>query len=114
VLLLVSIVKRLTNKRLTSHLKGAFMDNRSLVKEIIKDFKRLDYVVIGVGSCGTYYTLSRCLKKVYPNIKLIGVEPEDNNLIDGIGSNTKWGIKQRIKDLKTILPVKKHHLELVR
>jgi DNA-binding MarR family transcriptional regulator len=35
VLLLVSIVKRLTNKRLTSHLKGAFMDNRSLVKEII-------------------------------------------------------------------------------
>ena len=65
----------------------------------MKDFKQLDYVVTGVGSCGTYYTLSRCLKKVYPNIKIIGVEPKENNIIDGIGSNTKWGIKNRIKDL---------------
>lgn len=71
----------------------------SLVKEIVKDFKQLDYVVLGVGSSGTYYTLSRCLKKIYPNIKVIGIEPEENNLIDGIGSNTKWGIKQRIKNI---------------
>ena len=71
----------------------------SLVKEIMKDFKQLDYVVTGVGSCGTYYMLSRCLKKVYPNIKIIGVEPKENNIIDGIGSNTNWGIKSRIKDL---------------
>ncbi len=71
----------------------------SLVKEIQKDFKKLDYVVVGIGSSGTYYTLSRCLKKIYPNIKIVGVEPVDNNKIDGIGSNTKWGIKQRIKDL---------------
>lgn len=71
----------------------------SLVKEIMKDFKKLEYVVVGVGSSGTYYTLSRFLKKVYPNIKIIGVEPDDNNEIDGIGSNTKLGIKQRIKEL---------------
>lgn len=71
----------------------------SLVKEIQNDFKKLDYVVVGIGSSGTYYTLSRCLKKIYPNIKIVGVEPVENNKIDGIGSNTKWGIKQRIKDL---------------
>lgn len=71
----------------------------SLVKEIMNDFKKLDYVVLGVGSSGTYYTLSRCLKKIYPDIKIVGVEPIDNNKIDGIGSNTKWGIKQRIKKI---------------
>lgn len=71
----------------------------SLVKEIVKDFKKLDYVIVGVGSAGTCYTLTRCLKKVFTNIRIVGVEPIENDLIDGIGSNTKWGIKNRIKDL---------------
>lgn len=71
----------------------------SLVKEIMNDFKKLDYIVLGVGSGGTAYAMSRCLTKVYPNIKIIGVEPLYNNKIDGIGSNTKWGIKQRIKNV---------------
>ena len=70
-----------------------------LVKEIMNDFKKLDYVVLGVGSSGTYYTLSRCLKKVYPKIKIVGVEPYDENTIDGIGSNIKYGFKSRIKDI---------------
>lgn len=74
----------------------------SLVKEIVKDFKKLDYVIVGLGSYGTYYCLSRCLKKIYPNIKIIGVEPYDNNHIDGIGSNTKWGIKSRIKQINIL------------
>ena len=58
-----------------------------LCREIVKRFKTLDYCVVGIGSGGTIYTLSKVLKKCYPGIKIIGVLPKDNDLIDGIGAN---------------------------
>lgn len=60
-----------------------------LVKEINNSFKRLDYVICGVGTGGTYYTLSKVLKKIYPNIKILGVTSRKDESIDGIGSNYK-------------------------
>lgn len=59
----------------------------SLCKEIVKSFKHLDYVVLGIGSGGTFYTINRVLKKCYPKIKVIGVLPDKEEYIEGIGAN---------------------------
>ncbi len=65
--------------------------------EIINDFKELDYIVCTIGSGGTITGLAKRLKEVYPNIKVIGVEPDESPLlskgyagshkIQGIGAN---------------------------
>ena len=49
--------------------------------EIINDFNKLDYLVCGIGTAGTITGLSRELKKVYQNLKVIGVEPKENAVI---------------------------------
>lgn len=70
-----------------------------LVREIVNDLQELDYVIVGMGSFGTYYAFSKCLKKVYPKATLIGVLPNEfPHKIDGIGSNIRTGIVKRIKD----------------
>lgn len=58
-----------------------------LCREIVKEFKTLDYIVLGIGSGGTYYTVKRVLKRCYPNIKIIGILPSENDYIEGIGAN---------------------------
>lgn len=58
-----------------------------LVKEIMNSFKKLDYVICGIGTGGTFYTLSKVLKKIYPGISIYGVTSKPNETIDGIGSN---------------------------
>ena len=86
------------------HLMGQF-DNpnnalahyETTANEIIDDFKELDYVVCTIGSGGTITGVSKRLKEVYPNIKIVGVEPEESPLlskgysgshkIQGIGAN---------------------------
>ena len=64
--------------------------------EIINDLPCLDYLVCGIGTGGTICGISRNLKKVYPNLKVIGVLPKEqkddaNNHhgICGIGANIK-------------------------
>jgi len=86
------------------HIMGQFdnPDNalahyETTAEEIISDFKTLDYIVCSIGSGGTITGLSKRLKEVYPNIKVIGVEPEESPLlskgyagshkIQGIGAN---------------------------
>ena len=59
-------------------------------QEIIQDFKKLDYLVCGIGSAGTICGLSKSLKEAYSNIKIIGVLPkESTSKINGIGANIK-------------------------
>lgn len=66
--------------------------------EIIDDFDdTIDYFVAGIGTGGTITGIARELKKKYPEIKIIGVEPSDSPLItkgkagshgiQGIGAN---------------------------
>ena len=66
--------------------------------EIIKDFEeQIDYFVAGIGTGGTITGITRVLKKKYPDIKIIGIEPKDSPLItkgksgshglQGIGAN---------------------------
>ncbi|WP_288147294.1 PLP-dependent cysteine synthase family protein, partial [Thomasclavelia cocleata] len=66
--------------------------------EIIEDFEeQIDYFVAGIGTGGTITGITRVLKKKYPDIKIIGIEPKDSPLItkgksgshglQGIGAN---------------------------
>lgn len=66
----------------------------STAVEIINDFDHLDYVVSGIGTGGTITGISKVLKKHYPNIKIIGVEPTESPIITaGIkGSHKIQGI----------------------
>jgi len=57
-------------------------------QEIIDDFgDHLDMVVVGVGTGGTITGIAKRLKEHYPNIKIIGVDPEGSIL--GGGSEIK-------------------------
>ena len=63
--------------------------------EIIDDFDdTIDYFVAGIGTGGTITGIARELKKKYPEIKIIGVEPSDSPLITKgkAGSNGIQGI----------------------
>lgn len=68
-------------------------------KEIVADLGAIvpDYLVVTFGSGGTIMGLGKALKEVYPNLKVVGVEPEESPLlskgyagahkIQGIGAN---------------------------
>ena len=50
-------------------------------EEIIRDCKdRLDMVVIGAGTGGTITGIASRLKHAYPNVKIIGVDPDGSIL----------------------------------
>lgn len=76
---------------------NAYAHEMTTAKEIIQDFDELDYLVCGIGTGGTITGLSRVLKEHYPNLKVIGVEPEKSPLLtkgysgghglQGIGAN---------------------------
>jgi len=80
----------------------------STAKEIIKDFKELDYFVAGIGTGGTITGVSKVIKSYYENVKIIGVEPEESPIItkgykgphkiQGIGA----GFIPKILDLKWV------------
>ena len=66
-------------------------------KEILEDVPDVEVVVAGIGTGGTVTGIGRAMKNFSPNIKIIGVEPEESPLltkgtsgphkIQGIGSN---------------------------
>ncbi|MBN1157734.1 cysteine synthase A [Candidatus Woesearchaeota archaeon] len=58
---------------------------KTTAKEIIGDFKglKLDYFVAGVGTGGTISGTGKILKKHFPDIKIIAVEPEESPLLSG-------------------------------
>jgi cysteine synthase A len=78
----------------TANLKA---HEKTTSQEIIKDFASLDYFVAGIGTAGTLIGNAIALKKAYPSIKIIGVEPKESpileggkpgpHLIQGIGAN---------------------------
>jgi cysteine synthase len=54
--------------------------------EILEDFPydKIDFFVAGVGTGGTLMGNARRLREVYPNIKIIGVEPPQGDSIQGL------------------------------
>src|SRR5438093_4702245 len=51
--------------------------------EICAEFESLDSVFIGVSTAGTIAGVSRRLKERYPNIRVIGVDPEGSVIFGG-------------------------------
>lgn len=56
---------------------------KTTAEEIKKDFKELDYIVLGVGTGGTLTGLANNLKDVYPSLKFIAVEPLESSVLQG-------------------------------
>lgn len=101
----VNKANELADKIENSYIPGQFVNpnnplahQESTALEIIEDFKNnIDYFVAGIGTGGTITGIARVLKEKYPNIKIVGVEPEDSPLISkgkagphnlqGIGAN---------------------------
>jgi cysteine synthase len=57
-------------------------------EEILKQMegKQIDYFVAGMGTGGTITGIGRKLKEKYPKIKIIGVQPVQNQTIEGLRS----------------------------
>lgn len=101
----VDKANELADKIENSYIPGQFVNpnnplahQESTALEIIEDFNDdIDYFVAGIGTCGTITGIARVLKEKYPNIKIVGIEPEDSPLISkgkagphdlqGIGAN---------------------------
>lgn len=49
----------------------------SIALEIFEDLKYPDYIVVPVGGGGLIAGIARCAKMISPNVKIIGVEPEN-------------------------------------
>lgn len=66
-------------------------------KEIEKDLKDVDVIIVGIGTGGTISGIGKYFKENYPNVEIIGVEPKESSLltkgeigqhkIQGIGPN---------------------------
>lgn len=55
--------------------------HRQTAKEIIRDMKHLDYVVVGIGTGGTISGIAPFLKSYYPNVQIVGVEPSESPVL---------------------------------
>jgi len=71
--------------------------------EIINDFPydRIDVLIAGIGTGGTLMGTARRLREVYPDIKVIGVEPPTGDSIQGLKCIDSGQIPH-ILDLKLI------------
>ena len=101
----VDKANELANKIENSYIPGQFVNpsnplahEETTALEIIDDFDgNIDYFVAGIGTGETITGIARILKKKYPDIKIIGIEPKDSPLItkgkagshdlQGIGAN---------------------------
>ena len=101
----VDKANELANKIENSYIPGQFVNpsnplahEETTALEIIDVFDgNIDYFVAGIGTWGTITGIARILKKKYPDIKIIGIEPKDSPLItkgkagshdlQGIGAN---------------------------
>ncbi|MCK9536291.1 MAG: cysteine synthase A [Bacilli bacterium] len=53
----------------------------STAQEIIDEFSCLDFLVAGIGTGGTITGIAYELKRYYPNIKIVGVEPKESPVV---------------------------------
>lgn len=66
------------------NLANPLIHEETTAKEIMEDFKEgLDAFVAGIGTGGTITGVGRALKKVFPDIKIIGVEPYSAAVLSG-------------------------------
>ena len=87
----ISVAKKLQKELKNAHILDQYSNPSNpdahylnTAEEIIKDFgKKLDMVVVSVGTGGTITGIAKRLKEVIPKIKIIGVDPEGSILGGG-------------------------------
>jgi len=64
---------------------------RFLGREILKQVKKVDAFVAGVGTGGTLIGVGRALKKKFPRVKIIALEPDECHLLASSGIGKVYG-----------------------
>ncbi|MFH2020746.1 MAG: cysteine synthase [archaeon] len=64
-------------------------------EEILKDVPEITHFVAGMGTSGTLMGVSRKFKEKRPDIKIIGIEPQENHKLQGM-KNMKEAIVPKI------------------
>jgi len=90
----ISLARKLQKKLPNAHILDQYANPSNpkahydgTAQEILDDFTHLDMVVAGVGTGGTITGLAKRLKKHFPKIKIIGVDPIGSIL--GGGTHTE-------------------------
>lgn len=52
-------------------------------KEIISQVPKIDFIVAGIGTGGTLFGVAEAVKKINPNVKIVGVEPAESAVLNG-------------------------------
>jgi len=60
-----------------------WIHRKTTAKEILKTVERIDAFVAGVGTGGTITGVGQVLKKKYPQVQIIAVEPEESPVLSG-------------------------------
>jgi len=64
---------------------------KNLGKEIIKQVKKVDAFVAGVGTGGTVVGVGKALKKKFPKVKIFALEPDECHLLASSGIGKVYG-----------------------
>jgi cystathionine beta-synthase len=87
----ISVANRLAETLPNAHVLDQYANNNNpdahyygTAEEIIRDFPEgLDMIVMGVGTGGTLTGTAKRLKEVWPDVQVIGVDPEGSILAGG-------------------------------
>jgi cysteine synthase A len=60
-----------------------WIHKKTTAKEILKTVERIDAFVAGVGTGGTITGVGQVLKKKYPQVQIVAVEPEESPVLSG-------------------------------
>ncbi|MFY9605607.1 MAG: pyridoxal-phosphate dependent enzyme, partial [Thermoplasmata archaeon] len=60
-----------------------WIHKKTTAKEILKAVDRIDSFVAGVGTGGTITGVGQVLKKKYPQVSIVAVEPEESPVLSG-------------------------------
>lgn len=60
-----------------------WIHRKTTAKEILKTVERIDAFVAGVGTGGTITGVGQVLKKRFPQVKVVAVEPEESPVLSG-------------------------------
>lgn len=78
---------------------------KNLGKEILKQVKKVDVFVAGVGTGGTVIGVGKALKKKFPRVKIFALEPDECHLLASSGIGKVYG------DISDVNVCRHHRIE---